>query len=33
MRSVIGEWKVEIGKREMSFRVIYANTFDEPVGR
>ncbi len=32
MKSVIGEWTVEIGRRETSFRVIYANTFDEPVG-
>jgi hypothetical protein len=32
MRSVIGEWTVEVGKREAGFRVIYANTFDEPVG-
>jgi hypothetical protein len=32
MKSVIGEWTVEVGKRETSFRVIYANTFDEPVG-
>jgi hypothetical protein len=32
MKSVIGDWKVEVGKRETSFRVIYANTFDEPVG-
>jgi len=32
MKSVIGEWIVEVGKRETGFRVIYANTFDEPVG-
>jgi hypothetical protein len=32
MKSVIGEWTVEVGKRETGFRVIYANTFDEPVG-
>ena len=32
MKSVIGEWTVKVGKREMSFRVIYANTFDEPEG-
>ncbi len=32
MKSVIGEWTVEVGRHEASFRVIYANTFDEPVG-
>lgn len=32
MKSVIGEWAVEVGRRETGFRVIYANTFDEPVG-
>ena len=32
MKSVIGEWTVEVGRRETGFRVIYANTFDEPVG-
>lgn len=32
MKSVVGEWAVEVGKREINFRVIYANTFDEPVG-
>lgn len=32
MKSVIGEWNVEIGEHEANFRVIYANTFDEPVG-
>jgi len=32
MKSVIGEWTVEVGRRETNFRVIYANTFDEPVG-
>ena len=32
MKSVIGEWTVEVGKRETGFRIIYANNFDEPVG-
>jgi len=32
MKSVIGEWTVEVGIRKTSFNVIYANTFDEPVG-
>jgi len=32
MKSAAGEWTVEVGKRETGFRVIYANTFDEPVG-
>jgi hypothetical protein len=32
MKSVVGEWTVEVGKRETKFRVSYANTFDEPVG-
>jgi hypothetical protein len=32
MKSVIGEWVVEVGKRKTGFQVIYANTFDEPVG-
>jgi len=32
MKSVIGEWHVEIGKGERLFKVVYANTFDEPVG-
>jgi len=32
MKSVIGEWEVEIGQSKANFRVIYANTFDEPVG-
>jgi len=31
-KSVIGEWTVEVGKRETGFRVVYANTLDEPVG-
>jgi len=32
MKSVIGEWEVETESSKANFRVIYANTFDEPVG-
>ena len=32
MESVIGEWNIESGRSKANFRVIYANTFDEPVG-
>jgi hypothetical protein len=32
MRAAVGDWHVEVGGRERSFRVTYANTFDEPVG-
>ena len=32
MKAVIGEWKVETKEGEHTFRVTYANTFDEPVG-
>lgn len=32
MESVVGDWAVEVKGREHRFRVIYANTFDEPVG-
>ena len=32
MKSIIGEWEVETGQLKANFRVIYANTFDEPVG-
>ncbi len=32
MKAVIGDWHVEQGNREHHFKVIYANTFDEPVG-
>jgi len=32
MQSVIGEWVVETDSHKANFRVIYANTFDEPVG-
>ncbi len=32
MKSVIGDWNVEMHGHERKFRVTYANTFDEPVG-
>jgi len=32
MKSIIGEWEVETGQARANYRVIYANTFDEPVG-
>jgi len=32
MESIIGEWKIETGQSKANFQVIYANTFDEPVG-
>jgi hypothetical protein len=32
MRSAIGEWEVEIDRKEKKFKVVYVNTFDEPVG-
>ena len=32
MRSVVGDWEVEMGESKANFKVIYANTFDEPVG-
>jgi len=32
MKSVIGDWTVEIEGRERTYKVKYANTFDEPVG-
>jgi hypothetical protein len=32
MESVIGDWCVEVEGKERQFRVVYANTFDEPVG-
>jgi len=32
MQSVIGEWQVETDSSKSNYRVIYANTFDEPVG-
>ena len=31
MKSIVGEWYIEVGKSERNFKVIYANTFDEPV--
>jgi len=32
MKSVIGEWEVEIGGSKSNYNIIYANTYDEPVG-
>ncbi len=32
MKAVIGYWTIETGGSERKFRVVYANTFDEPVG-
>lgn len=32
MKSVVGDWEVEVGGSERRFRVNYVNTFDEPVG-
>ena len=32
MKSVIGEWTIEMDGHERRFKVTYANTFDEPVG-
>jgi len=32
MKSIVGEWEVEMGNSKINFRVIYVNTFDEPVG-
>ena len=32
MQSVIGDWEVEMRESKAKFKVIYANTFDEPVG-
>jgi len=32
MKSVIGEWTIEMNGHERRFKVAYANTFDEPVG-
>ena len=32
MKSIIGKWEIETGESKANFRVIYANTFDEPVG-
>ncbi|MCJ7530758.1 MAG: ParM/StbA family protein [Anaerolineales bacterium] len=32
MKAVIGDWYIETGQHKTYFTVIYANTFDEPVG-
>jgi len=32
MKAAAGHWHVEIGGKERTFRITYANTFDEPVG-
>ena len=32
MKSIIGEWEVETVHSQAHFRVLYVNTFDEPVG-
>ncbi len=32
MEAAVGDWDVEVGGHGRHFRVIYANTFDEPVG-
>ena len=32
MRAALGEHHIEFGERTLNFRVVYANTFDEPVG-
>jgi Actin like proteins N terminal domain/Archaeal actin homologue MreB-like, C-terminal len=32
MRAALGEHQIEQGKKSYQFRVVYANTFDEPVG-
>ena len=32
MKAVIGDWYIEAGQHKTNFTVIYANTFDEPVG-
>lgn len=32
MHSVIGDWEIEICGKEKKFKVVYVNTFDEPVG-
>lgn len=31
-KAVISDWDIEIGGKERHFRIIYANTFDEPMG-
>jgi hypothetical protein len=32
MKSVVGQWEVEMSGNKYSFKIIYANTFDELVG-
>jgi len=32
MKAAIGDWHIEQGNHKRHFKVIYANTFDEPVG-
>jgi hypothetical protein len=32
MRSVVDEWEVEMAGNRSKFKIVYANTFDEPVG-
>ncbi len=32
MQAVIGEWQIETAQGNANFQVVYANTFDEPVG-
>ena len=32
MKAVMGEWNVESRKGDRTFRVVYSNTYDEPVG-
>jgi len=32
MESIIGDWEVESSQSKANFKVIYVNTFDEPVG-
>ena len=32
MQAALGEIKIEAGEREYRFRIVYANTFEEPVG-
>ena len=32
MKVVIGDWHIEQGSHEQHFKVVYADTFFEPVG-
>jgi hypothetical protein len=32
MRAAVGHWHIEVAGKERSFKVTYANTFDEPAG-